>query len=313
MNSALSPTTIKILIPCHCCGPYIEQCLHSLQNQAFSNWQALITDDASNDDTVSRIQPFMTDRRFRFISHAERRYLMQNILGGLHELAPEPNEVVAILDGDDFLLPGALEKIWQAHQQGYDLVYSDDDRGERGFSIGRQIIASVPIRQQLWSFSQLRTFKGYLLAGLEEYHLQDQNGQFFRAAGDLSLFFPLAERVGTQKIMFIPEQLYVYRIHDNCNHYVRRAEQLANNWQIRARPPLPLQTDFFDFTEEFPGLEKPMLRHLEKQIRDKYPSPYSVCIVNPIRQALVDSWRSYNNLWLGEGIFLKARITDQNE
>jgi glycosyltransferase involved in cell wall biosynthesis len=311
MKSALYPKRLKILVPCYNCGSFIQECLRSIQNQTYPAWSVLVADDGSDDDTVEKVRPFLRDSRFTLRTNEDRMFLMGNIISGIRLLDPEPSDVIAIIDGDDLLRPSALNRIWQVHAQGYDLVYTDYDVDGEAFSIGRPIIPTIPIRQQLWCLSQLRSFKGYLFYGLDDSTFKDDKENYFRSAGDLSLLFPIAEKVGPYKIAFIQEKLYVYRVHDNCNHYVLREEQLANNWRLRSRPMLALQTDFFDFVEDRDHLEKFQLRELGQTVRQKHAMPFSVCVRHRVESHEVDSWRPYHNLWIDEGVFLKGMIGDK--
>lgn len=305
MQSALSPTGLAVLIPCHNCADFIGPCLDSILAQDFGNFRVLVTDDASDDGTAERAEAY-SDARVTVRRGAPRAHLMGNILAGLADLAPGPAEVVAVVDGDDHLLPGAFERIMQAHAKGFDLVYTDMTIDGAEGSLGAPLIPGVPPRQQLWCISHLRSFKGYLLRSLDDGGFRDESGDYFRAAGDLSLYLPMAEAVGPGKTLFIPEKLYRYRVHKHCNFKHRRAEQLANNALIRSRPPLAPQTEFFDFTESVDHPDKLGLRALGRAVRERIPAPHTVCLTHTIAPETADSWRAYHNLWIAEGIYLRG-------
>ena len=307
VKSNLHPTQFQVVIPCYNCGEYIDQCLDSLLAQTFSNWTALVADDASTDTTVERVQPYLADPRMSLLASPERRYLMGNTLTALRSLDLGPREVVAILDGDDWIRPTCLEKIWEKHCQGYDFVYTDEDIQDQNYSFGGAILTSVPVRQQSWRFSHLRSFKAYLFRLLNDDAFRDARGEYFRAACDLALHLPMAELAGPEKVHFIREKLYHYRVHENCNFKVLRQEQLNNNWFIRSRPAEILQTMHFDFIETVTELSKHETDVLCKRVRDKYPSPFTVAVEHVIPQSEVDSWRAYHNLWIGNGIFLMSK------
>ncbi|MDY7000179.1 MAG: glycosyltransferase family 2 protein, partial [Thermodesulfobacteriota bacterium] len=220
MRSDLYPKAFKLVIPCHNCRDYIAQCLASIRDQTFADWTAVVADDASDDGTVDRIKPFLKDSRFSLRSAPKRLHLMGNTLSALRSLDIRPNHVAAIVDGDDYLLPEALEKLWERHRQGFDLVYTDEEIQGNNHSVGRAPLQRIPVRRQLWCFSMLRSFKGYLFNLLDDQTFKDEKGNYFRAAGDLSLFLPMAELAGMGKIKFIDEKLYYYRVHDRCNFKV---------------------------------------------------------------------------------------------
>lgn len=313
MKSALHPTRFHIVIPCYNCGDYIGECLESLQAQTFTNWTALVADDGSTDDTAERVRPYLDDERISLRTGHDRAWLMGNTLAALRSLDLKPDDVVAILDGDDWIRPACLEKLWDAHCRGYDLVYTDEDIQGQDHSVGKPFLKTAPVRTQAWGFSQLRSFKAYLFQLLEDDTFRDRNGNYFRAAGDLSLYLPMAELAGPEKVHFIEERLYYYRVHDTCNFKVMRDEQLRNNWDIRSRPALTRQTDHFDFIETVTELEKGDIDTLAREVRDRHPLPCTVNISHRIAPDQADNWRPYHGLWVAEGVFLSGDIMDSEE
>ncbi|MBI9079211.1 MAG: glycosyltransferase family 2 protein [Pseudodesulfovibrio sp.] len=313
MKSELHPTRLNVVIPCHNCGDYIGECLDSLKAQTFTDWTALIANDCSNDHTIETAKAYLDDPRITLRNGSERQWLMGNTVAALRSLDIKPNHVIAILDGDDWLHPTCLEKIWEQHCQGFDLVYTNDDIQGQGHTIGRPFIRSAAARTQAWGFSHIRSFKGYLFNQLADENFRDQEGMYFRAAGDLSLYIPMAELAGPDKIQFIDEPLYHYRIHEKCNFKVMRDEQLRNNWDIRSRPPLFRQTTHFDFIQTITDLEKSDIAAAAREARKRYPLPYSVNVLHRIKQDQIDSWRPYHDLWIEEGVYFSCEIVSNGE
>lgn len=311
MNSALTPKRFHVVIPGFNCGDFIGQCLDSLQSQTFTNWTALVANDCSNDNTASVAAEYaQKDNRISVRTGDERAWLMGNTLNALRSLDLAPNDVVAILDGDDWIMPDCLEKLWQAHCQGYDLAYTDEEIEGQDHSIAAPLIPSVPVRKQTWCFSQLRTFKGYLFNLLEDATFRDREGRYFRAAGDLALYLPMAELAGPDKVRYIPELLYHYRVHESCNFKVMRKEQLRNNWEIRNRPALERQAVYFDYTKDVQNLDKGKITEVGRDARKQYPSPYTINIRHHIPPSEMDSWRAYHNLWINDGVFFSSVIDE---
>ncbi len=196
MKSTLYPDRFFIIIPCYNCGEYLGECLESLIRQTFTDWTALVADDGSTDDTADKVKPYLDDKRITLRTGQDRAWLMGNTLAGLRSLNLKPNDVVAILDGDDWIRPTCLERLWERHCLGFDLVYTDEDIQGQSHSVGRPFIRTAPPRAQSWGFSQLRSFKAYLFGQLDDDTFRDRDGNYFRAAGDLSLYLPMAELAG---------------------------------------------------------------------------------------------------------------------
>ncbi|WP_419786424.1 glycosyltransferase family 2 protein [Pseudodesulfovibrio sp.] len=310
MQSLLTPERFFVIIPAYNCGEYIRPCLDSLLTQTFTGWTALVADDGSDDDTSERVRPFLDDPRIRLRTGNERAWLMGNTLAALRSLSLRPNDVAAVVDGDDWLAPTCLERLWERHLAGFDLVYADDEIQGGGHSVGRPFIRSAPARAQAWCFAHPRSFKGYLFNLLTDNTFRDRDGNYFRCAGDLSLALPMAELAGPEKIDFVDEPLYHYRVHGSCNFKVMRDEQLRNNWDIRSRTALRRQTEYFDFVHPVEALEKSGIDALAREVRASYPAPFTVNIRHRIAADEADSWRAYHNLWVEEGVFLSGDVAE---
>lgn len=103
---------------------YIGECIESLINQTFQDWEQVIVDDGSNDNTVDIIHYYKKqDKRIR---------LIQKEHGGIEKLAESYNlalqkargEYIAILEADDLAIPDRLERsIWHFNYKNTILVY----------------------------------------------------------------------------------------------------------------------------------------------------------------------------------------------
>jgi glycosyltransferase involved in cell wall biosynthesis len=99
---------ISIITPTCNHEAYIAECISSVQSQSYKNWEMVIVDDGSSDQTVSKISPFIVnDPRIRLIQQEKK---------GIARLSETYNtalslcqgEWIAILEGDDYWLPDKL-------------------------------------------------------------------------------------------------------------------------------------------------------------------------------------------------------------
>ena len=100
---------VSIITPCFNATRFIRQCIESVLAQTYANWEMLIVDDCSTDDTVAIIQSYCNkDKRIRFFqtdypsggATIPRNTAIQNA-GGRY---------IAFLDSDDIWLPTKLEQ-----------------------------------------------------------------------------------------------------------------------------------------------------------------------------------------------------------
>ena len=87
---------------------FIKQAIKSILAQNFSDWELIILDDSSTDNTKEIITPFLSDARIRYI----RNELNLGITKNRNKiLSVSRGEYIAVLDSDDFWINSSkLEK-----------------------------------------------------------------------------------------------------------------------------------------------------------------------------------------------------------
>jgi len=97
---------ILVFVPTFNSEKYLRQCLDSVLNQTFEDWQCVISDDASTDSSVEIAREYeRRDPRFKVLTHSSNVGAANN-----WNRAKENNTSFAtkILCADDYLLPEAL-------------------------------------------------------------------------------------------------------------------------------------------------------------------------------------------------------------
>ena len=98
---------VSVIIPSYNHGLYIEQAVESVLEQTFQDWELLISDDASNDDTLERLARYKDHPRIRCFCQRERLGAVQQI----HFLTQHASgSYIALLNSDDFWLPSKLQE-----------------------------------------------------------------------------------------------------------------------------------------------------------------------------------------------------------
>ncbi len=97
--------TVSVIIPAYNVAPYIGETLDSLFAQSFRDFEAIVINDGSTDETEDKLAPF----RDRIV------YIKQKNCGpqGARNagLRSARGHYIALLDGDDIWLPGFLETL----------------------------------------------------------------------------------------------------------------------------------------------------------------------------------------------------------
>jgi O-antigen biosynthesis protein len=104
-NSKSQPL-VTVIIPTYNRADLVKGAIESVLAQSYSQWELLVVDDASTDETSTILQG-MSDERIRYIRHSQNR-------GGSAArntgLAQAKGAYIAFLDSDDEWLPTKLEK-----------------------------------------------------------------------------------------------------------------------------------------------------------------------------------------------------------
>ncbi|MEJ5259281.1 MAG: FkbM family methyltransferase [Anaerohalosphaeraceae bacterium] len=187
-------------------GPYIRQAIESVLTQTISDWELIIVDDASTDNSVEIIESYLSDPRIRLIRHPVRRGASQAILTGA---AAVRAEVFGELDSDDALLPTALERMLEAHEAHPEcgFIYSqhilcDQDLKPIRLGFCRPIPPGQTTLEAGGFISAFRTYKrkDYFRTPLHDIELE--------SAEDKDIYHKMEEVTG---IWFVPEPLYLIR------------------------------------------------------------------------------------------------------
>lgn len=98
---------VSVIMPTYNCGSYIESSIQSVLEQTYQNWELWIVDDCSQDDTPRILEPYLQDRRIRYICLEENGGPAAARNRGL-QLAQ--GTYIAFLDSDDLWMPDKLER-----------------------------------------------------------------------------------------------------------------------------------------------------------------------------------------------------------
>lgn len=99
---------VSIITPTYNCARFIEETIKSVQAQTFTDWEMIISDDCSTDNTKEVIAPYLaSDSRIKYICNDKNSgaAITRN-----NALRIASGRWIAFLDSDDLWLPEKLEK-----------------------------------------------------------------------------------------------------------------------------------------------------------------------------------------------------------
>lgn len=106
----LPPARVSVLVPSFEQAAFLPRALASLQAQTLSDWEAIVIDDGSADDTREVLAPWLDDPRLRLVRHERNEGLGRSLNTGL-ELARAP--LIAYLPSDDLFYREHLARLAQ--------------------------------------------------------------------------------------------------------------------------------------------------------------------------------------------------------
>lgn len=211
---------ISIILPVYNPDPqYLKECLKSVLNQSYENWELCIADDASDDKEIVRIIE-------RYAKKTDAiKYTIREVNGHICEasnsaLELATGEYLAFLDHDDFLWPNALYEVVQAindHNKP-SLLYSDEDK------LSDEGTHCNPFFKPDWSPNLLRTNNYITHFTVIQRRLITKVGGFrstFEGAQDWDLFLRVTHEIqkkkknATDHIIHIPKIIYSWREHSD--------------------------------------------------------------------------------------------------
>ena len=98
---------VSVIMPSYNTADYISSSIQSVLNQTYQNWELLIVDDCSTDNTDEIIQIFLKDKRIKYYKNTKNFGAAVSRNKALREAK---GKWIAFLDSDDLWKPDKLMK-----------------------------------------------------------------------------------------------------------------------------------------------------------------------------------------------------------
>lgn len=103
-----SESLVSVITPSYNSSPFIKETIESVQAQSYANWEMIIVDDKSRDDSVHVIKQYIEkDPRIKLITLTQNAGAARARNIALKEAQ---GDYIAFLDSDDLWLPTKLEE-----------------------------------------------------------------------------------------------------------------------------------------------------------------------------------------------------------
>src|SRR3989338_7220744 len=229
--------SVSIVIPTYNQAQYLKICLQSILDQTRPDWEVIIVNNFSNDDTIDVVQS-MKDERFTLVNFANKGIIGAARNEGVRHARAE---LIAFLDSDDWWETNKLEIVlnYVNEHADVDLVCHDE------WLYARNKKTKVLKYGAQFDYKKL-LFKGNALSTsavtLKKNSLLRVNGfseePCLAGVEDYDLWLRLARK--SCKIVFLHDVLGYFRIHDDsfsakiekhCAHVTCLFDRHFRDWQ----------------------------------------------------------------------------------
>lgn len=152
---------ISVIVPCYNQEKYIKECLDSLVSQTFKDYEVIVIDDGSTDDSAEIVNEYVKhNKNIRLIRQANQGV----VVARNNAIKQAQGTYIYPLDADDVISPFFLEKLYAAMEENKgDVIYSDveyfglknglflkKEPNVWNMSVGNQIVVSALYRKSDW-------------------------------------------------------------------------------------------------------------------------------------------------------------------
>jgi glycosyltransferase involved in cell wall biosynthesis len=198
----------SILIAVYNAEEYIVECIESALCQNFTNFEVVICDDGSIDESLKLIERYKQNSRIRIFKNKENKgigYTKRMLIENSH------GEYFGFLDADDFLDPNAISEVLLNFDDEMSLIYTDsvivNHLGKIVKVGGRSKIIINSLLEDSFNYPVFH----FVAINRAIYKLTTGIKPDLKTAEDLDLWLKLEEH---GKLVFLKKQLYFYRIHN---------------------------------------------------------------------------------------------------
>ncbi len=121
-KSALQPSTVKVtvIVTCYNLARFLPRALDSIIVQTFKDWECIVVNDASPDNTIDVVQDYsLKDPRIKILTNETNQYLAGALNAGI---AKAKGQYIIPIDADNELAPNSLAILSEALDRDRELM-----------------------------------------------------------------------------------------------------------------------------------------------------------------------------------------------
>lgn len=189
---------------------YLKECIDSVINQTYKNWELCIADDCSTNIKIREVLDKYTkkDKRIKVVYRKTNGHISQCTNSAL-KLAT--GDFISLLDNDDILSSDALYEVAKSlnENKNLDIIYSDEDKLDLNNN------KCFPTYKPDWSPDIFYCYNYFCHFTTIRKKIIDKIGGFrvgYEGSQDYDLFLRVLENTKKDRIFHIPKILYHWRM-----------------------------------------------------------------------------------------------------
>ena len=218
----------SVLIAHYNNAPFFKQCYESLKKQTYQNFEIILVDDCSTDNSLDEIEYFTKgDTRVKIFKNTENKGVGFTKKRCVEEAT---GEICGFVDPDDALTPDALERsIAEYHDKNTIATYSQFYVCDEKLNIKKIFPNTRKIKNNNKLFFNIHFEVAHFFSFKKATYLETEGiNAELTSAVDQDLYLKLYEK---GNFFFIAKPLYLYRIHEKgVSQEKSKKEKLNSNW-----------------------------------------------------------------------------------
>ena len=111
---------ISIVVPIYNVEKYLSQCLDSISEQTYKNFECIMVNDGSTDSSQQIAEEYLADSRFKLINQSNKGLSGARNTGISH--IREESTFISFVDSDDYIYPDFLETLIEHIEDDVDII-----------------------------------------------------------------------------------------------------------------------------------------------------------------------------------------------
>lgn len=200
----MTKINVSVIVPVYNVEKYIQRCVDSILNQTFKNFELILVNDGSTDNSLKMLEKYKNNKKVKIYSQENQGPAIARNYG----ISVSKGKYVMFIDSDDYIDSNYIESYYQnINENNYDIVIG-------GYK--RVVGDKIQFVQKLKS----EEFSKYIVTGpycriIKKEFLQKNNINFLNTNSSEDVYFNLMIYNKTNKIGIIDNTGYYYFYNSN--------------------------------------------------------------------------------------------------